>query len=148
MSSPAKKKRRFSATVKSLEHLRERGWQACVGEQNIQRVDRKTGKRIVFKRDLWGFGDLLVCHPERGLTALVQTTTGSHAADRIAKIIGIPEALGWLRCGNKVIVHSWRKIKAFRGSKAFTWQVDEREVVADDFPPHDSDLAGVETVPE
>jgi len=69
---------------------------------------------------LFGFGDLLAVKPGE-IPKIVQVTSGSNAASRIAKIKSIPEALICLRSGFLIEVHGWRKVKVKRGGKAMRW---------------------------
>jgi hypothetical protein len=92
-----------SPTQRSLALLRSEGWTAQVVEQTIR------GPGITFKRDLWGIGDILCLRD--GETLLVQTTSGSHFTDRLAKI-GDCEHLPEIRkAGWRIELHGWRKLK-------------------------------------
>src|SRR5580658_4564279 len=59
--------------------------------------------------DLFGIGDVLAIRPgERPL--LIQATTGSHVAARIAKAKAEPRLRAWLRTGSTFEVHGWGKV--------------------------------------
>lgn len=58
------------------------------------------------KRDLYGFGDLLVLDGEPG-ALLIQATSRDNVAARLRKIREIPEARRWLAAGNRIEVWGW-----------------------------------------
>lgn len=95
-----------SPTQRSLKHLRDAGWTACIVE-----------KRIPFRNitvDAFGFGDILAFRHKHSefdypQIALVQTTSGSHAAHRRAKILSLTEHADWKAAGGIIILHGWAK---------------------------------------
>lgn len=103
-----------SPTQRSLKHFRDQGYSAAIVE--------KWNQYARIRMDVFGFGDLLVSHPEHGI-ALVQTTTADHMAARRAKIAANPLAPVWKAAGGKIFLHGWRKAGA-RGARK-TWQVRE-----------------------
>jgi|SRR5712664_2965408 len=117
-----------SPTQRSLKHLREQGWTACVVEKWIPQIKRR--------KDVFGFGDLLAIRvwdmtlngEHTDLTvkreiALVQTTSLNNMAARRDKIMAIPEAAYWKRSGGMILLHGWAK-RGPRGQRK-TWQVKE-----------------------
>lgn len=103
-----------SPTQRSLALLRERGYVAQVVEQTI----RGAGI-VVFKRDLFGIGDIIAVRD--GETLLVQTTSGSNVAARIAKIAECEHVGAIRKAGWRLVVHGWRKLKG-------RWTVREVDV--------------------
>lgn len=120
-----------SPTQRSLKHLRDNGWTACIVE-----------KRIPFRNttiDALGFGDILACRPvmldctgaQVTQIALVQTTTGAHLAARRSKIVNVvPDgekrtvfAAEWKAAGGIILLHGWSKLGP-RGKRK-TWQLRE-----------------------
>ena len=90
-----------SPTARSLALLRADGWHAEVVEQNV-RIPGRT-----FKRDLWGFTDILALRG--GDILAVQTTSATNVAARIRKITDSP-LLAAVRAANIMVhVHGWRK---------------------------------------
>ena len=85
----------------SRKFLEADGWHVELVEQTI-----RTG-RIVFKRDLFGFGDLLAL--KDGETLLVQTTSYSNAPARVKKITDSPLLPVVRKAGWGIHVHGWRK---------------------------------------
>jgi hypothetical protein len=92
-----------SPTAKSMALLKGRGYIVARGEQWI------PGANI--RRDLFGFGDLLVAMPEApctdGYIALVQVTTKSNMNAREKKIRSLPEFRAWWNSGGLVYLHGW-----------------------------------------
>ena len=119
------KKKKESCTARSKEFLEKQGYIVANTEKD-QRLPKKnpvTGQVtwIVFKQDLFGFGDLIAFHPDKPGCLIVQTTTRDNQASRITKILGIPEHRIIMAAGNQIHVHGWAKVGP-RG-KAKTWQV-------------------------
>jgi hypothetical protein len=73
------------------------------------------------RHDLFGFGDLVAIADFQTGSLAVQTTTSSHAQDRIKKALAIPELRLWLKAGNGFEVHGWAK-RGERGKRKF-WRV-------------------------
>ena len=83
-----------------MKMLEAEGWTCFVVEQRIPHT--------FITRDVFGFADLLIMSPSRGI-ALVQVTGGGHLADRAAKIKAEPRHAIWLASGGRIIVHDWVK---------------------------------------
>lgn len=107
----------MTPTARSLALCRELGWQVEVVERWVHFGPRRsvdgqdeprTGKVSGIRKDVWGFGDLLVLIPGTGIT-LVQATSGANHASRETKIVTecLEKALRWLQQGGKVQVWSW-----------------------------------------
>jgi hypothetical protein len=88
-------------TARSLAHLRKQG---CLAE-----VVEKRLPKVFITKDLFGFIDILAI--QGGLTIAVQTTSGPHVADRIAKIRASEHLRTVLNAGWRIVVHGWRKSK-------------------------------------
>ena len=71
------------------------------------------------RQDLFGFGDV-ICLGD-GEVILVQTTSGSNMAARIAKIADHPNLAAVRKSGIKIVVHGWRRLKS-------GWAVRETDV--------------------
>lgn len=118
----------MSPTARSLEKLRELGYEPGVVEMTVR------GKGIVFKRDLFGFVDIVgISQPapyavmrheySKRHLLFIQTTSGSggnHAARR-AKMLASPNLPKLLATGARVELWSWRK--AGPRGKRKTWQL-------------------------
>lgn len=89
----------MTPTSRTLQHYKKLGLPVCVTEK----WNPWAGK----KQDLFGFIDLVVLAPKHIIG--VQTTSGAHHAERIAKILASPYALYWLNSGGHIVVMSWYK---------------------------------------
>lgn len=102
----------MTPTQRSLAVLRERGFLAEVVERWV------PGANI--RKDLFGFVDIVAVDPDGVL--FVQTTSGDHVANRIAKIADHPN-LPAVRAANvRIHVHGWRKSAAGR------WVLREEDI--------------------
>lgn len=101
----------MSPTARSTEYLRKRGYTVCRVEQTLNMPGRPFG----FKKDAFGFGDLLACSSRPGIAgvALVQVTSTGNVGKRCEKIRSdpkvFPPATEWLRSGGRIEVHGWAK---------------------------------------
>ena len=109
----------MSPTECSLKHLRENGWTPW----RVEHWNAFSRRRV----DLYGFGDLIAYHPTAGIS-IIQTTSGSNAGARYAKIVASEHALGWLEAGGRNFLHSVAK-RGARGKRKL-WSVVEREITA------------------
>ena len=79
------------------------------------------------RQDLFGFIDILAIIPDESGThtrfLAIQTTTGDHSAERVAKIKGSIHLVPILKTGCRVEVWSWRKSK-----KTKKWELRETPV--------------------
>lgn len=101
-----------SPTQRSLKMLRDDGWTAEVVE--------KWNPHVRQRKDLFGFADVIAMKPGE-VPRLIQVTSGSNTAARIAKIREEPMAATALQSGFAIEVHGWRKLKVKRGGKAERW---------------------------
>jgi len=93
-----------SPTQRSLKYLRDRSYIADVSEHWNPFAKRR--------KDLFGFIDIVGIG--YGHLLAVQTTTGSNVSERVKKISKLPAAKAWLRSGNEIEIHGWRKLKKGR----------------------------------
>lgn len=97
-----------SPTQRSLKWLRDRGYIAAVVEQNVRIPAKFNEPARVFKRDLFGFCDIVAVGKEFG-SVYIQVTSASNQAARRTKI---EESEFWpiiLKAGNTIECHGWRK---------------------------------------
>ena len=87
------------------------------------------------RRDLFGFLDLLHLDPISLAIVGIQVTGGGNLSARRTKILGErrDQAEAWLRCGGRILIHDWRKVKLKRGGKAMRWRCREVEITLKDF---------------
>ena len=134
-----------SPTQRALAHCKKQGWTAAV----VERWNQYSKTR----HDLFGFADLVVLAapgshviefwdaagrgpirtPSPGAILAVQVTSGANVAARVSKIKAEPRALLWLRCGGRVEVWGYRKVKVKRGGKAVRWELRVVEIREADF---------------
>lgn len=101
-----------SPTQRSIQLLKEQGYVTYVAEHY------NAFARV--RRDLFGFIDIVALHPDKKGLLGVQTTSGANLSARIIKAESLPAFSLWLRCGNAVEFHGWRKI--ITGKVQRTWQ--------------------------
>jgi hypothetical protein len=97
-----------SPTQRSIELLKKEGYKVAIVE--------KFNHFIKIRQDLFGFIDLVALHPDKKGILGVQTTSGSHLANRIDKAMMLPAFHLWIKCGNAVEFHGWVK-KGARGKR-------------------------------
>jgi hypothetical protein len=90
-----------SPTARTLTRLCDLGYHAVVVERWIPQAN--------VRRDAFGFGDILACHPGEHVVLLVQATTVAHVAHRLAKARALPELAAWLRAGGQFQVWGWEQ---------------------------------------
>ena len=120
MTDQPKRKRRSSTspTARTLNYLRGQGI-TCDKAEAFNAYSRKT-------TDLFGFIDVVALDPQRGQIVGIQVTSGSNVQSRVKKILEEDDireyAAQWVRCGGRVEVWGWRKVKVKRGGKAMRWE--------------------------
>lgn len=97
-----------SPTQRSLALLREEGWTVAIVEHWNPHARRRV--------DLFGAFDLVAIRAGSVGSLGVQTTSGSNASHRIAKLAALPVLAVWLAAGNAIEVHGWAK-RGGRGEK-------------------------------
>jgi hypothetical protein len=80
----------------------------------------------MFKKDLFGFADIVGIHAEQIGTTYFQVTAGmNNKAPRLEKIEAQPATRAILKTGNTIEVHVWRKLGKRGGVKR--WTVDRSQ---------------------
>ena len=110
---------------RTLERLRKEGYMVDIVE--------KLNAHARIRQDLYGFIDVLACHPEHGFLA-VQCTSGANTASRVTKIREErrENAINFLKAGGRIEVWGWRKLKVKRGGKAVRWEPAIKTVTLED----------------
>ncbi|HWY85815.1 MAG TPA: hypothetical protein VNX28_03770 [Gemmataceae bacterium] len=93
----------MSPNARTLITLRRRGLIAWP----VERWIAQRGIRV----DVWSFGDILAADPRERRILLVQATSVSHVAERVAKIQRTPEAAIWLKAGGVIEVWGWAQVR-------------------------------------
>ena len=110
---------------RTLQRLRKDGYMVAVVE--------KWNAHARIRQDLYGFIDVLACHPEHGFLA-VQACSGTDTARRLKKIKEErrENAINFLKAGGRIEVWGWRKLKVKRGGKAVRWEPAIKTVTLED----------------
>ena len=106
-----------SATQRTLRELKNRGLVCGM----VERFNRFAGPHGI-RQDLFGFIDIIALDPEQGIIGI--QSCGQSFSEHLKKITEErnEECFEWLRCGGKVELWGWRKLKVKRGGKAMRWQ--------------------------
>jgi hypothetical protein len=119
----------ISPTQRTLKELRKQGRVPGIVERFISQAG-PHGKRI----DLFGFLDIVTLCPEYKTITGVQSCGQAFSA-HVKKIVGEcrENAILWLKCGGRIEVWGWRKIKYKRGGKLMVWKPRVKEITEEDF---------------
>ena len=93
---------RMTPTQRSLALLRERGYLTAVVE--------RWNPHAKIRQDLYGVADLIAVRPLEVM--FVQTTSGDHVAERIAKVKAHANYERIIESGILFFVHGWSRLKA------------------------------------
>jgi len=119
----------ISNTSRTLNYIREQGWEA----DKVEQFNPHAGKFGQCK-DMFGFGDI-VAIGENSIIAI--QSCGQSFSEHKRKIledeIVSPKALRWLECGGRLMLIGWRKVKLKRGGKAMRWSPRILEFSVADF---------------
>ncbi len=130
---------RTSPVERTLAEFRKRGIQSGIVERFIR------GGRIAFRKDLFGFIDIIALEPGRGIVG-VQVTGDDFAAHR-KKIVQekAQEACNWLAAGGKIDLWAWRKVRKPGTKKQMIWQPRIEEITDFDLPTEVAPMIGPES---
>jgi len=92
-----------SQAASTAELLRERGY-------FVEKVEQVVHGTFI-KRDCFGAFDFIAVKADESGVTGVQVCASDRKADHIAKLKEIEAVWAWLRAGNRILVHSWRKRK-------------------------------------
>jgi hypothetical protein len=108
-----------SPTSRTLDALRKRGYTAGVVEKWVKMNPSNPTDRKGFRKDLFGFCDIIAIRTDVGIVAVQCTSYAGHS-DHRKKILSIPEAKLWLRCRGRILLISWKKKRRINkyGSKS------------------------------
>ena len=118
-------KQMASNTSRTLEYLRNKGWEAGI----VERFNSFAGRRGV-RQDLFGVIDIVALGDNKIIGV---QSCGSSFSKHDKKILDNPLALRWLRSGGRLLLIGWGKVKLKRGSKAMRWQPRVKEYKIKDF---------------
>jgi hypothetical protein len=124
---------KISATQRTLRHLRAMGRLVDIAEKWTIAPRHPAGG---FRKDLFGFIDLIALDPERGIVA-IQSCGQSFKAhlDNMLDGPATENIIEWLKSPSQphIELWGWRKVKLKRGGKAMIWKPRIREITLDDF---------------
>lgn len=113
-----------SPVQRSMAECRKRGWTAAVVERWVPTtfpgVDMPGPG---FRKDLFGFGDILVLDDERG-ALMIQACAGSGHAAHVAKALAQEKLSLWLARKNRFQIWSWSKRGARGKRKLWTLRAE------------------------
>ena len=117
----------LTPTQRTLKKLREMGRESGIVEKFV------TNGRFGFRKDLFGFIDIISISEEDGIVGVQ-----SFGQDFSAHYKKITEecrdaAIKWLKCGGRIELWGWRKLKVKRGGKAMRWKERVYEMTREDF---------------
>jgi len=113
-----------SPTQRTIKWIKENGWTYDVVERWIKMP--MGGHR----KDFLGCIDIIAINKNQ--TIGIQST-GTAFSSHKKKILDNPNALKWIKAGNKLILIGWRKLKLKRGGKAMRWRPRLYEFTIEDF---------------
>ena len=117
----------MTPTQRTLKALKEQGRVCGI----VERFHMYAGPHGI-RQDLFGFIDIIALDRKLGIIA-VQSCGQSFAA-HYRKITEerYHECAEWLRCGGRVELWGWRKVKHKRGGVAMRWKPRVREITQKD----------------
>lgn len=101
-----------SPTTRTLKYYRDLGWTIENVERFMSIPATKGHPGRKWRKDLFGFIDLVGMHEDHGFVG-IQATAGRNISARLAKIKSkcLANALKWVRCGGLIDVIDWRQYK-------------------------------------
>ena len=119
------------ATQRTLRELRAQGRIVDVCERWIVNPGHPGGG---FRKDLFGFIDLIVLDSEQGIVAIQSCGQAFKAhLDKIMDSDATEFVIEWLKCGGHLEIWGWRKLKLKRGGKAMRWHPRIQKITLADF---------------
>lgn len=118
----------LSPTQRTLKANREMGRICGI----VERFNRFAGPHGI-RQDLFGFIDLIAMSPDEGIIGV--QSCGSSFSEHRKKIFEErpAECIEWLKCGGKVELWGWRKVKEKRGGKRMIWKPRIEKITLDMF---------------
>jgi hypothetical protein len=109
-----------SQAPRTAEILRDRGY-------FVEKVEQVIHGTFI-KRDCFGAFDYIAVKADARGVLGVQVCASDRKADHVAKLREIEAVWAWLRAGNRILVHSWRKRKE-RNEKTGNWGTSQWAVI-------------------
>lgn len=118
----------LTPTQRTLRHLRHEGLEAAIVEK-FNPYAGKFGQR----QDMFGFIDIVCLCPTRGILGIQSCDKSFSAHYKKITEERTYIAKEWIKCGGRIYIYAWRKVKRKRGGKAYIWQPRIAELTIDDF---------------
>lgn len=117
----------LSPTQRTLRHLKHEGLLSAIVEK-FNPYAGKHGQRC----DMFGIIDIVSLCPERGIIGI--QSCGVSFSQHWQKLTDEKAEITreWLKCGGKLYIYSWRKVKKKRGGKLMIWQPRIKEITLED----------------
>jgi hypothetical protein len=109
-----------SQAPRTAEILRDRGY-------FVEKVEQVVHGTFI-KRDCFGAFDYIAVKADVSGVLGIQVCSNDRYADHVAKLRELEPVWAWLRAGNHIIVHSWRKRKE-KNEKTGNWGTSQWHVV-------------------
>jgi len=119
----------LSPTQRTLRALRQEGRICAIAEKFLHKVGP-----FGIRKDLFGFIDIIVLDPIRGIGGIQSTGQAFRAHfDKLMDSECSENVIAWLKAGGFVELWGWRKVKLKRGGKAQRWMPRVKEIMLGDF---------------
>lgn len=118
--------RGLSPTQRTIRALKDQGM-IC---GSVEKFNPYVGEHGI-RQDLFGFIDIVALDTSKGIIA-IQSCGQSFSAHRNKLLEERNDAVyEWLRCGGKIELWGWRKVKLQRGGKALRWRPRIADITLD-----------------
>jgi len=123
----------MTPTQRTLRELKDHGRTCGI----VEKFNPHVGK-FGIRQDLFGFIDIIALDTDRGIIGI--QSCGQSFSAHLKKIVEErnQEAYEWIRCGGKVELWGWRKLKLKRGGKAMRWKPRIKEITIADLDQVDA----------
>jgi len=124
----------LSPTQRTLRALRNEGRICDIAEKWIATPYSKIPG---FRKDLFGFIDIVALCPEKGILAI--QSCGQSWSQHVGKIMdseATVNVIEWLKCGGSFQLWGWRKVKMKRGGKAMVWRPRMANIILEEENVH------------
>ena len=118
----------LSPTQRTIRALKDQGRICGIVERFIQNPVSHG-----IRSDLFGFIDVVSLDPAAGIVGIQCCGADVSAHYKKITLERTENAIEWLKCGGKIEIWGWRKVKLFRGSKAMRWKPRVVSITEKDF---------------
>jgi len=125
----------LSPTQRTLRAMRDEGRICGI----VERFNRFVGAHGI-RQDLFGFIDIIALDTSKGIIGVQSCGTAFSQHEKKILEERSMECIEWLRCGGKVELWGWRKVKEKRGGVRMVYKPRFREFTLADFPDVEGSL--------